>query len=72
MRTQEKFDNAWNELVRLVKIHRKSFWLVPLEEKDDYVVSVVKPMQWQVAKGAQAILYNQNLEAVDSLEGLPL
>lgn len=65
MRTLEQFNAAWESLNWFVKFHNKPVWLVALE--NDYLLSVVKPREQDIAPGTCANLYNQDLEIVDSV-----
>ncbi len=65
MRTEEQFKRAWDSLEWFIKFHKKSIWLVPVE--DSYELSIIRPDAKDLPSGTKAILYDKDLHSVDSV-----
>ena len=65
MRTQESFNSAFNSLLNMIKLHKKSYWLVPNET--NYFVSVIEPKADELPAGTAAILYKGNFDDNNTL-----
>lgn len=66
MRTSEKFNKIWQDLVWYVNFHQSSVWLVALD--NDYALSVIKPTPDELPFGTVANLYNKDLQIEDFVE----
>jgi len=63
MRTPEKFNTTWQEMVWWLNFHKSPVWLVATEDK--YCLSVIKPEPKDLPFGTAANLYDVDLEIID-------
>ena len=66
MRTEAQFAATYKEAEWFVSHHKKPVWLVP--RKDDYAISVIKPLAEHLPVGTTAVLYNERMEIIDRVE----
>lgn len=69
IRTEEKFNKAFNELKFVLTMHKKPFWIIPTEF--DYKVSHIDPKPEELPKNTQACLYemkNSNIETIKTIK----
>lgn len=65
IRTEEKFNIAFNELKFCLKLHKKPFWIIPSDF--DYKVSKIEPKPEELPNNTQAVLYelkDKNIETI--------
>ena len=65
MRTEEQFYRVWREVKRYHDLHNKPIWIVPL--KDDYRISIIKPLANELPENTVSILFGLNMEELDSV-----
>lgn len=65
MRTEDKYQAAWNRVTDFLNRHNKPIWLIAVG--DDYHLSVIKPTKETIAYGTSAIQYEkENGEIVET------
>ena len=57
MRTEDKFEKAWNNVQHFLNMHNKPIWLVAVG--DDYQITVIKPTKATIERGTSAIQYEK-------------
>lgn len=65
MRTQEKFDEVWLDLVWSINFHKRPMWLMALD--DTYALSISRPISSKLAVGTVANQYDRGLNIIDSI-----
>ena len=58
MRTLDKFNVVYSELMWFTKFHNKCAWLVPYEE--GYRISIIEPYPHELPVGTGSNLYDQH------------
>lgn len=65
MRTHEKFQSTWRELIWWLNFHKTPVWLVATE--DNYTLSVIEPEPHELPPGTAANLYGVNREIIKTV-----
>lgn len=66
MRNEENFAKTLAEAKRYVEFHKKPIWLVP--RTSDYAISIIKPKASELPAGTAAVLYDTELNQIDSVK----